>query len=101
MQYVGPLSVVDATLADHAEAVVREAVSNAVRHAKAASLAISVAVEDDLTIEVVDNGRGIEGDITGSGLTNLRQRAEGAGGSFTIEAVPTGGTKLRWCAPLP
>jgi signal transduction histidine kinase len=101
VQYLGPLSVIDATLADHAEAVVREAVSNAVRHAKAASLAISVAVEDDLTIEVVDNGCGIEGDITGSGLTNLRQRAEGAGGSFTIEAVPTGGTKLRWCAPLP
>lgn len=101
VQYVGPLSVVDATLADHAEAVVREAVSNAVRHAKAASLAISVAVGDDLTIEVVDNGCGIEGDITGSGLTNLRKRADEAGGSFAIEAVPTGGTKLRWCAPLP
>ena len=101
MQYVGPLSVVDATLADHAEAVVREAVSNAVRHAQAASLAVSVVVEDDLTIEVVDNGRGIEGEITGSGLTNLRKRADEAGGSFTIESVPTGGTKLRWCAPLP
>ena len=34
MQFVGPLSVVDAALADHAEAVVREAVSNAVRHAR-------------------------------------------------------------------
>jgi signal transduction histidine kinase len=101
VQYMGPLSVIDATLADHAEAVVLEAVSNAVRHAQAASLAISVAVEDELTIEVVDNGCGIEGDITGSGLTNLRKRADDAGGSFTIEAVPTGGTKLRWCAPLP
>ncbi|WP_163686539.1 GAF domain-containing sensor histidine kinase [Mycolicibacterium gadium] len=101
VQYVGPLSVVDAALADHAEAVVREAVSNAVRHAKAASLAISVAVGDDLTIEVVDNGCGIEGDITGSGLTNLRKRADEAGGSFTVEAVPTGGTKLTWSAPLP
>lgn len=101
VQYVGPLSVVDATLADHAEAVVREAVSNAVRHAQAASLAVSVVVEDDLTIEVVDNGRGIEGEITGSGLTNLRKRADEAGGSFTIESVPTGGTKLVWCAPLP
>ena len=49
VQYVGPLSVVDATLADHAEAVVREAVSNAVRHAEAAALAISVAVEDEVT----------------------------------------------------
>jgi signal transduction histidine kinase len=101
VQYAGPLSVVDPTLADHAEAVVREAVSNAVRHAKAASLAISVAVGDELTIEVVDNGCGIEGDITGSGLINLRKRAESAGGSFSIEAVPTGGTKLKWCAPLP
>ena len=33
VQFVGPLSVVEADLADHAEAVVREAVSNAVRHA--------------------------------------------------------------------
>lgn len=101
VQYVGPLSVVDATLADHAEAVVREAVSNAVRHAQAASLAVSVVVENDLTIEVVDNGCGIEGEITGSGLTNLRKRADEAGGSFTIESAPTGGTRLVWCAPLP
>jgi signal transduction histidine kinase len=101
VQYLGPLSVVDATLADHAEAVVREAVSNAVRHAQAASLTISVAVEDELTIEVVDNGCGINGEITGSGLTNLRKRAEGAGGSLTVESVPTGGTKLTWSAPLP
>ncbi|MGZ8808315.1 MAG: sensor histidine kinase [Mycobacterium sp.] len=101
VQYMGPLSVVDVTLADHAEAVVREAVSNAVRHAEAVSLAISVAVEDELTIEVVDNGRGINGEITGSGLTNLRKRADDAGGAFTVESVPTGGTKLTWSAPLP
>ena len=101
VQYAGPLSVVDATLADHAEAVVLEAVSNAVRHAQAASLVINVAVDDELTIEVVDNGRGIEGDITGSGLTNLRKRAEESGGSFTVESVSTGGTKLTWSAPLP
>ncbi|MGZ5396966.1 MAG: sensor histidine kinase [Mycobacterium sp.] len=101
VQYMGPLSVVDATLADHAEAVVREAVSNAVRHAEAVSLAISVAVEDELTIEVVDNGCGIKGEITGSGLSNLRKRADDAGGAFTVESVSTGGTKLTWSAPLP
>ena len=80
VQFVGPLSVVDAGLADHAEAVVREAVSNAVRHANATTLTVNVKVDDDLTIEVVDNGRGISGDITGSGLTNLRRRAEDVGG---------------------
>lgn len=101
VQFSGPLSVIDAGLADHAEAVVREAVSNAVRHANATTIAVSVVVADDLCIEVVDNGCGIEDDVTGSGLTNLRQRADDAGGSFTAEAVSTGGTKLRWCASLP
>jgi two-component system sensor histidine kinase DevS len=97
---VGPLSVIDATLADHAEAVVRESISNAVRHAGATTLSVSVRVEDDLSIEVVDNGCGIPEDITGSGLTNLRRRAEEVGGAFTVERVPAGGTRLRWSAPL-
>ena len=100
-QYVGPLSVIDAALADHAEAVVREAVSNAVRHADASTLTVTVAVEDDLLIEVIDNGRGITADITGSGLTNLRQRAEELGGSFSVRPEPDGGTRLIWRAPLP
>ncbi len=39
-RFVGPLSVVDATLADHAEAVLREAISNAVRHSGATELAV-------------------------------------------------------------
>ena len=100
-QYVGPLSVIDASLADHAEAVVREAVSNVVRHAGATALTVTVTVEDDLVIEVVDNGRGIDADITGSGLTNLRRRAEELGGSFAVVASADGGTCLTWRAPLP
>ena len=93
--------MVDAALADHAEAVVREAVSNAVRHADATTLTVNVAVGDDLCIDVVDDGRGIPADITGSGLTNLRRRAEDAGGQFSVERLPAGGTHLKWLAPLP
>jgi signal transduction histidine kinase len=100
VQYTGPLSVVDSGLANHAEAVVREAVSNAVRHAKATSLAIKVSVGDDLCIEVVDNGVGIAGEITESGLGNLRRRAQEAGGQFVVENIAAGGTLLRWSAPL-
>ncbi|XTK97623.1 ATP-binding protein [Mycobacterium tuberculosis] len=58
VQFGGPLSVVDSALADQAEAVVREAVSNAVRHAKASTLTVRVKVDDDLCIEVTDNGAG-------------------------------------------
>ncbi len=67
-QFVGPLSVVGATLAGHAEAVVREAVSNAVQHARASILHVIVKVEDDLTIEVRDDGRGISERTKHTGL---------------------------------
>ena len=101
VQFVGPLSVVDTTLADHAEAVLREAVSNAVRHADATELTVQVKVEDHLCIEVVDNGQGLPEGITESGLRNLRQRAQEAGGDFTIGKAASGGTTVRWSAPLP
>jgi signal transduction histidine kinase len=96
----GPLSVVDAALADHAEAVVREAVSNVVRHAAARSVTVSVTVDDDLTIGVSDDGVGISEDVTRSGLANLASRAHECGGRFTIAPRPGGGTRLVWSAPL-
>ena len=100
-QFIGPLSVVDATLADHAEAVVREAVSNAVRHAHATTLTVTVKVEDELSIEVVDNGRGMSDRTKRSGLANMHYRAQQVGGTFTVDTAPKGGTSLRWSAPLP
>lgn len=100
VQYKGPLSAVSGELADHAEAVVREAVSNAVRHANASTLGITISVDDNLSIEVIDDGQGISGDITASGLANLRQRAEDSGGEFTVENSTGGGTLLRWSTPL-
>jgi len=99
--YSGPLSVVEPALADHAEAVVREAVSNAVRHGEATEVTVRVAVNDDLFIEVYDNGVGIADTGTESGLANLRHRAGEAGGTFSVAAAENGGTELRWTAPLP
>ena len=97
----GPLSVLDPVLADHAEAVVREAVSNAVRHGHATVLSVDITVDDYLSIEVVDDGVGI-GDIARrSGLANLRSRADEVGGTFTVERRAEGGTRLWWSAPLP
>jgi signal transduction histidine kinase len=96
----GPLSVVDAALADHAEAVVREAVSNVVRHAAARSVTVSVTVDDNLTIGVSDDGVGISEDVTRSGLANLAARARECAGRFTIAPRPGGGTRLVWSAPL-
>ena len=100
-QFIGPLSVVGDALAGHAEAVVREAVSNAVQHAEASKLHVAVTVDDELRIEVKDDGRGICERTRRRGLTNLRYRARKANGDFSVETQEAGGTVLRWSAPLP
>lgn len=97
----GPLEVLPGYLAEHAEAVIREAVSNAVRHARANEVAVAVSVADDLVIEVTDDGIGIPEVGRRSGLRNLSQRAARAGGQLTINRPPVGGTRLVWTAPLP
>ncbi|WP_307718207.1 GAF domain-containing sensor histidine kinase [Rhodococcus tukisamuensis] len=97
----GPLSVVDPDLADHAVAVLREALSNVVRHADADAVTVKVSVFDDLTMEVTDNGAGIPVDAERHGLDNLAARAAEVGGTMTAEPAPAGGTTVRWSAPLP
>ncbi len=97
----GPLDTVPPGLAEHAEAVIREAISNAVRHAKAHELMVTISVDDQLVIDVCDNGVGIPDTVARSGLHNLKQRAAAAGGSFTVGRDAGGGTRLVWTAPLP
>ncbi|GAA2425033.1 GAF domain-containing sensor histidine kinase [Mycolicibacterium llatzerense] len=101
VRYDGPLSVIEPDLADDAEAVVREAVSNAVRHGKASAVSVTVNVDNDLRIEVADNGHGLSDSITESGLANLRGRARDNGGDMTVVPGVDAGTVLRWWAPLP
>lgn len=97
----GPLSVVEATLADHAEAVVRETISNVVRHAHASTVTVDVTVDDNLTIAVTDDGQGISDGGTRSGLANMAARAEECGGVLHIAPGPAGGTTVTWTVPLP
>ncbi|KOS53191.1 GAF domain-containing sensor histidine kinase [Rhodococcus rhodochrous] len=97
----GPLNVVTGPLADHAEAVLREAMSNVVHHSGADTVTVTVSVDDYLTLDVTDNGVGLPGTVARSGLHNLASRAEEASGTFTATALDTGGTRVLWSAPLP
>ncbi len=97
----GPIdTVVPTSCYEHAEAVVREAVSNAVRHAEASQIRVCINAADDLTIEVIDNGVGVDEDAARSGLNNLRKRALQLSGTFTVERAEAGGTDLTWRIPL-
>jgi signal transduction histidine kinase len=93
-------SLVTGELAADVEAVVREAVSNVARHSGAAHVTVTVDVADEVVVEVVDDGRGIPARAARSGLRNLEERARRRGGEATVEPLPDGGTRLRWCAPL-
>lgn len=93
-------TVVPAAIAEHAEAVVREGVSNVVRHARASAITVTAEAGDELIIEVVDNGAGIPDKAARSGLANLERRAAACDGSFTIVAQQGGGTRLTWRVPL-
>ncbi|MEU4839733.1 sensor histidine kinase [Nocardia testacea] len=98
----GPVTVLAPPLSDDIEAVLREAVSNVVRHARATTLSVELRVGDEVTVEVADDGVGPASGIRRrSGLANLRVRAERTGGHCTVGRRPTGGTVLCWSAPLP
>jgi signal transduction histidine kinase len=100
IRFIGPLDLgVDGDLADDVVAVVREALSNVGRHAGASSVAVEVSlVHGMVTVDVRDDGRGIENSTRSSGLMNLRRRAEAHHGNFHVTRPPQGGTHLRWSA---
>lgn len=99
----GPIdAVLDDRTADHLVATVREALSNAVRHARTPSLSLHLSVDDrEVRLRVEDEGVGIGAPRRpgGRGLENLAQRASELGGRFEITAGPTGGTVLLWQVP--
>ncbi|OBH89916.1 histidine kinase [Mycobacterium scrofulaceum] len=97
----GPMTAVGGELADHAEAVAAEAVSNAMRHSGGSRLTVEISVADMFVLDIVDNGSGIpDGNTRSSGLTNMRRRAEQLGGACEITGPPEGGTRVHWVAPL-
>ncbi len=97
----GPMTAVDGELAEHAEAVSAEAISNALRHSGASRLTVEVSVGDMFVLDVVDNGCGIPaGNRRSSGLANMKYRAEQLGGACEVTNPPEGGARIHWVAPL-
>jgi two-component system NarL family sensor kinase len=87
--------------------VARELVTNAVKHARPSLVRVTANVgEEGLTVEVIDDGRGIDSSPARPGvhaghvgLAVARRRVEDAGGALDIRTVPTGGTHVRVSLP--
>ena len=94
-------TLVSDELAAHATAVLREAVSNAIRHSHAGEIVVTVEAAADLIIDVVDDGVGMPPGVARSGLLGVERRAAKCGGMSVVVPGPSGGTRLTWRAPLP
>ncbi|MFI7707435.1 GAF domain-containing sensor histidine kinase [Nonomuraea sp. NPDC049480] len=94
-------TLVPESVAEHLLAVLREALSNVVRHSHATRAEVSVEVSsDDLTLKVSDNGVGLGESGRRSGLRNIEERAGRLGGTAELASPEGEGTRLRWHVPL-
>jgi signal transduction histidine kinase len=87
--------------------VAQEALNNALRHAGASGVKVTLArTGRQVVLEVSDDGRGFEGGSGGTGrapsgglgLASMRERAASAGGKLTIRSSPKG-TTVRMTVP--
>lgn len=93
-------------------AVMREGLSNAVRHSRANQASVMLAFqEDSLLLRIADDGVGFtvdqaldpetDADLSHNGLRNMRLRAEQLRGVFRVESAPGEGTRLFLQIPVP
>lgn len=84
--------------------IAQEALANAVRHARAESIRVSLGVADDmLELEVRDDGCGFSPDAPRGdalGLVSMEERAFALGGRLVLRSTPGGGTTVRLTCPV-
>jgi signal transduction histidine kinase len=113
VSFSGPVdAVISHAVLDDLVAVVREALSNVARHARATSVRVDVAVtRRELILRIDDDGVGMGPTARRSGLANLQERAARRGGNLEITSLSAaihgpraedteGGTSLRWAIPM-
>lgn len=91
----------------HLFRLVQEALTNVRKHAGARAATVTLLADgpDRLTVVIADDGQGFvpggqgSGAVRPFGLRSMRERAEGLGGSFSVESWPGGGTRV--CATIP
>jgi two-component system, NarL family, sensor kinase len=93
---VPPLST---EVEDAAFQIAAEALTNVARHSDATAVVLRAYIDRSLHIEILDNGTpDPSGWTEGFGITSMRDRAAGAGGTLKADPTPAGG---RVCAELP
>ena len=98
-----PSDILKPSVADDLFSVVKEAVSNALRHANPSTGDVRVVCEGEVVrASISDDGTGFDTDEVsdGFGLDNMAERVEGITGSLFIDSVPGRGTVIHVAFPL-
>jgi signal transduction histidine kinase len=100
----GGVTDLSAEVTNAVYAIVAEAVRNVHRHAGARRcevvLSLSSSGDGSLLVTVTDDGSGVDGSaVPGVGLTSMRERAEGLGGTFRFESRPLAGARVSVSVP--
>jgi signal transduction histidine kinase len=101
----GDEGAVSAEVREQLFLVLREAVRNAVSHSGAAKIGVSVVVEGETVVGIVeDDGRGFERKTTGAeesgGLAHMSERASLLGGICSVGSAPGEGTRVEVSLPV-
>jgi signal transduction histidine kinase len=100
VRFRGPVDDLPREFVPDLVAVVRELVTNVVRHAAASRVTVTLGYADSVTVAVTDDGIGLPEVTVRSGLANLADRAERRGGKLATSAGRSG-TQVRWSVPAP
>lgn len=98
-----PDKVLPSATVYHINQIMRELVSNIIRHAQASEVTIAVDCGgSDWSLQIADNGKGIESCAQrGNGLGNIRQRAEEIDCSISWSNTQESGLQTRMIFPAP
>ncbi|MEW2356045.1 sensor histidine kinase [Spirillospora sp. NPDC029432] len=81
--------------------IAQEALANAARHAGATRVGVTLSyMDDEVTLDIRDDGRGFTRPSRGFGLTAMRERAARVAGTLEIESEPGRGTAVSARVPL-
>jgi signal transduction histidine kinase len=87
--------------------VVREGVTNAIRHGRVERVAVSLSRGGELRLSIADEGLGFDATArptqpdAGFGLLSMGERAEALGGGLVVLSAPGSGTTIEVVLPCP
>jgi len=95
--------IIKGNIAVYLYRIAQEGIQNILRHSAATRFSMQLfRNRDSLIFLLEDNGKGFDPDsvVMGNGLSNMKERTNILGGTWSVESVPGSGTTIRCKIPV-